>query len=167
MVIDISQILSVKDKEMILEADIEMDRFKSRLDDYAFKEKNPVKLELKNKGKKKFKLTADIDVTLIIPCGRCLKDVEYPMHIKVDKTIDMNESKNDEDYDADDNSFVEESNLDVERLVYKELLINMPMKVLCSEDCQGISNRCGSDDTTELDPRMSKIKDIFNKFKEV
>ena len=43
MVIDISQILSVKDKEMILEADIEMDRFKSRLDDYAFKEKNPVK----------------------------------------------------------------------------------------------------------------------------
>ena len=89
------------------------------------------------------------------------------MHIKVDKTIDMNESKNDEDYDADDNSFIEESNLDVERLVYKELLINMPMKVLCSEDCQGISNRCGSDDTTELDPRMSKIKDIFNKFKEV
>ena len=70
-------------------------------------------------------------------------------------------------YDADDNSFIEESNLDVERLVYKELLINMPMKVLCSEDCQGISNRCGSDDTTELDPRMSKIKDIFNKFKEV
>ena len=56
MVIDISQILSVKDKEMILEADIEMDRFKSRLDDYAFKEKKPVKLELKNKGKKKFNL---------------------------------------------------------------------------------------------------------------
>ena len=48
------------------------------------------------------------------------------------------------------------------------------MKVLCRENCKGICNRCGANlnlgsckcDDAELDPRMSKILDIFNQFKE-
>ena len=34
-------------------------------------------------------------------------------------------------------------NLDVDRLVYLEVLICWPLKVLCKEDCKGICSRCG------------------------
>ena len=59
--------------------------------------------------------------------------------------------------------------------IEKQLLVNLPMKVLCSEDCKGICNRCGANlnieqcqcEDSELDPRMASIRDIFNKFKEV
>ena len=65
--------------------------------------------------------------------------------------------------------------LDVDQLVCDELLLNLPMKVLCKEDCKGICNRCGANlnrtdcncDRSSLDPRMSVIMDIFNQFKEV
>ena len=65
--------------------------------------------------------------------------------------------------------------LDVDKLVYAEILVNWPMKVLCKEDCKGICKVCGMNlnkgtcdcRRTELDPRMAAIQDIFSKFKEV
>jgi len=65
--------------------------------------------------------------------------------------------------------------LDVDQLVCDELILNLPMKVLCSEDCKGICNRCGTNlnhetcdcDVRSLDPRMAVIQDIFKQFKEV
>jgi uncharacterized protein len=65
--------------------------------------------------------------------------------------------------------------LDVDKLVYAEILVNWPMKVLCKEDCEGICKVCGANlnkgdcgcQRTELDPRMAAIQDIFSKFKEV
>ena len=67
------------------------------------------------------------------------------------------------------------SNLDVDRLIYDEILVNWPMKVLCREDCKGICRKCGTNlnykpcscDRTEPDPRMAAIQDVFNQFKEV
>ena len=75
----------------------------------------------------------------------------------------------------DDEPFMKRYNLDVDQLVCNELLLSLPMKVLCREDCKGICNRCGTNlnlrtctcDTRSLDPRMSVIQEIFNEFKEV
>ena len=175
MFIDISELLSVDNKQVEVDADIEMDRFVSRISDYEIVEKKKMKIRLVNTGKRTFSLSTVIEFSMMIPCGRCLEDVKYDMYIDVDKTIDMNESRSDEDDEQDFDSFISEEKLDVEKLVYNEVLVNLPMKVLCSENCKGICNRCGANlnsqtcncDTTELDPRMSKIRDIFNNFKEV
>ena len=75
----------------------------------------------------------------------------------------------------DEQPFLNGYNLDVDQLVCNELLLSLPMKVLCREDCKGICNRCGANlnietcdcDTRALDPRMSVIQDIFNQYKEV
>ena len=56
-----------------------------------------------------------------------------------------------------------------------EILMNWPMQVLCKEDCKGLCPSCGANlnlttcdcDSTDLDPRMAKIRDVFSKFKEV
>ena len=65
--------------------------------------------------------------------------------------------------------------LDVDTLINNEILINMPVKVLCKEECKGICPVCGGNlnekecgcDTFVPDPRMAAIKDIFNANKEV
>ena len=64
---------------------------------------------------------------------------------------------------------------DVDDLVYNEISVNWPMKILCRPDCKGICRVCGRDlnegacecDTFIPDPRLAVIKDIFNAGKEV
>jgi uncharacterized protein len=172
MLIDISELLSVNNKEIEVKADIEMQRFVSRMCDYEIIDKKPLLIKLRNTGRKTFTIDTVVDISLMMQCGRCLENVVHDMHISVKKEIDMNESGEDE---KDEFFYISDDKLDVEKLVYNEVLVNLPMKVLCSENCKGICNRCGANlnsqtcncDTTELDPRMSKIRDIFNNFKEV
>ena len=79
------------------------------------------------------------------------------------------------DDEMEENDYLIGFELDVDKLVYAEILVNWPMKVLCKEDCEGICNVCGANlnkgdcgcQRTELDPRMAAIQDIFSKFKEV
>ena len=87
----------------------------------------------------------------------------------------MNQTKEDRIEALDEQFYINGYNLDVDQLVGNELTLNLPMKVLCSEDCQGISNRYGTNpgsgegdcENSMPDPRMSVIQDIFKQLKEV
>ena len=87
----------------------------------------------------------------------------------------MKQSEEDRLNALDESDFLNGYNLDVDKLVYGETLLNWPSRVLCSEDCKGLCKVCGQNlnqgtcncDSTDLDPRMAKIRDIFSNFKEV
>ena len=89
--------------------------------------------------------------------------------------IDTESDAYDQSEDLDENNYIDGYSLDVEQLVYNELLVGWPTKILCSEDCKGICNVCGQNlnkgtcncEDTGLDPRMSVIRDVFKNFKEV
>ena len=91
------------------------------------------------------------------------------------KKLDMKLSDEERVNDLDESSYLTGMNLDVDRLVYLEVLICWPLKVLCKEDCKGICSRCGKNlnegpcgcKEEPKDPRMAAISDIFSKFKEV
>ena len=113
-------------------------------------------------------------MTVSIPCSRCLKEVPTDIHFSIDKEMKLENSViNDEE--MEDADYLIGLHLDIDKLVYGEILVNWPMKVLCKEDCKGICKVCGKDlnkgdcgcQRTELDPRMAAIQDVFNKFKEV
>lgn len=174
MLIDLSELLSTSNKDQTYEVSIEMNELDVNGSVYLFNKKEPVMLNIRNVDRKKILVEAKTSCSLNIPCDRCLNDVEIDFDIDFSKTIDMSNDLVDEE-DRDDFAYIVESNLDVDKLVYNEVLVNMPMKVLCDDNCKGICNRCGANlnlqqcdcDRTELDPRMSKILDVFNNFKEV
>lgn len=174
MLIDLSELFSTEQKKQDFKADIEMDMFKMKQGSYEFAVKEPVYIHIENTGKRELLLTANSHVALNIPCDRCLTNVKIDFNIDISKRIDISKPF-DETEDMDEFSFIKDGSLDVDKLVYNEILVNLPMKVLCSENCKGICNRCGANlnsqtcdcDRTELDPRMSKILDVFNNFKEV
>ena len=135
----------------------------------------PVTFYIENVGDRTLVLSGEAEFTLMIPCDRCLEPVEVPFQLSIERTLDMNLTDEERIANLDEQPYLQGYNLDVDQLVRDELLLNLPMKVLCDEDCKGICNRCGANlnygtcgcDTRSLDPRMSVIQDIFKQLKEV
>ena len=157
MLINLSELFTLEGKEKTYTPDIEMDTYHCPNGDYEVASKEKVVLRIMNLGDRKLEVEGKAKLTLKVPCDRCLDPVEVPLEFDIIRTLDLNESE------------------DVDQLVCDELILNLPMKVLCSEDCKGICNRCGTNlnhetcdcDTRSLDPRMAVIQDIFKQFKEV
>ncbi len=175
MLINLSEILSNQAKTEHHECEISMKDFEYSGMHYPIVYKSPVVLDIESAGKKKVHAVGEFTVHMLIPCDRCLEDVKKEFHITFDKVLDFSDSEDDEEENLNEMSFVEGSELDVDVLVYDELVMAMPMKVLCKPDCKGICPVCGADrnvedcgcDTKVPDPRMAAIRDIFNKSKEV
>lgn len=135
----------------------------------------PVTFYIENVGDRTLVLSGEAEFTLMIPCDRCLEPVEVAFQLSIERTLDMNLTDEERIANLDEQPYLQGYNLDVDQLVRDELLLNLPMKVLCDEDCKGICNRCGANlnhetcdcDRSSLDPRMSVIQDIFKQFKEV
>ena len=164
MVVDISDVISCENKEVTKEVQIELKSFVSRLGEFPITKAAPIELKIANR----------VDLTVSIPCSRCLKEVPTDIRFSIDKEMKLENSViNDEE--MEDADYLIGLHLDIDKLVYGEILVNWPMKVLCKEDCKGICKVCGQDlnkgdcgcQRTELDPRMAAIQDIFNKFKEL
>lgn len=175
MLIDLSELLSHVDKTLDLSVDLEMERFVSKVTDYKIVDKKPMILKITGLDEKKVEVSAEIELSLIIPCDRCLEDVKNLIKITTSKEVDLSDASKENEEEPEDLFFVEGVMFDAEKFAYGEILVNLPMKVLCSESCKGICNRCGTNlnhgncgcDTTELDPQMAKALAVFNSFKEV
>lgn len=175
MLIDLAKIMSRRDKVEQIEAPLELESFKLDGVSYSFKEKNPVRLTITPHGNRQVTVEGETTVSLNIPCSRCLDDVETTFDIHVSKRLDFNDTDEDRIKELDEANYISGYNLDVDLLIYDEIVIDFPLSTLCKEDCKGLCKVCGNNlnhescgcDDTVLDPRMSVIRDIFNNFKEV
>lgn len=66
----------------------------------------------------------------VIPCSRCLEDVSVRIDMDFEKSVDMKLSASEKIEELDEQNFIDGYNLDVDKLVYGEILINWPTKVL-------------------------------------
>jgi len=174
MIIDISTIVKSINKETTEEVTIEMTTFASRLGEFPILKKSPIELHIANQENKQLLIQGTVDIEVAIPCGRCLEEVPTQIRFDIDKELTIQENAI-VDEEMEETDYLIGFDLDVDKFVYAEILVNWPMKVLCKDDCEGICKVCGMNlnkgacdcQRTELDPRMAAIQDIFNKFKEV
>jgi uncharacterized protein len=170
--------MTTKDKVELITAPIEMNRFEYMGHSYEILKKengNAMDLTITNLGNKTVLIEGSANISLILFCNRCLKDIIYPMEIHFSREIDFKLTEEERAENLDETNYIIGYDLDVDILIYNEILIGFPMKLLCSEDCKGLCKNCGANlnektcdcDNTEYDPRMSVIRDIFNNFKEV
>ncbi|MDF2841998.1 MAG: hypothetical protein K0R00_424 [Herbinix sp.] len=175
MLISLSEIMTTKDKVARIEAPIELESFEYQGDSYEFVHKEPVNLTITNLGNKTVLIEGNTNISLNLFCGRCLKELIYPMDINFQKEVDFNLTEEQRAEGLDETNYIIGYNLDVDTLISDEILMEFPMKLLCDEDCKGLCKNCGTNlnekscdcDVTVYDPRMSVIRDIFNNFKEV
>lgn len=172
MLIQLSRILSQDGKREQFEIPVGMETFCCRLGEFPIVQKNPIQLAIVNTGRRVLKINGDAKLVISIPCARCLEPVDTEFDLSFEREIDMKLSEEERREELDECSYISGTELDAEQLLCNELLINWPIRVLCKEDCKGICSRCGANlniqdcgcDTTELDPRMAVISDIFSKF---
>lgn len=170
MLLNLSDVLKEEGKTEKITVALEMNSFDSSLGNFAVAEKSPVNLVLTNIGMNKARVEGNVRLQLMAACDRCLKEVPVDLELVFDRIVTSPDFTGEEE-EADDLSFMEGYQLNVETFVYNEVLENWPVKILCKEDCKGVCPKCGQDlnirecgcDTFVPDPRMAVIKDIFER----
>jgi len=130
-------------------------------------------ISVENKSGNALEIFSDFVVAFDTVCDRCLTDTEIKLPILIEEELRL--VNHTIDYDDDNAPFIEGEYLDTDKLLHEWILLNMPSKVLCSNDCKGICYKCGKNlnigdcgcDRTSTSLQMEKFKEIFDKFKEV
>ncbi|MBQ0004371.1 MAG: DUF177 domain-containing protein, partial [Clostridiales bacterium] len=143
MIIDLYNLITHTGEVKKITVPIEMDSFDSSVGNYPLKNKSDLVLEIRNVGNRNLELSSIVDVTVAFPCDRCLTEVDRKLFIESHRDINFGEENPDADEFLSDMSFIDGTTFDTERYAYCEILENLPMKVLCKEDCKGICNVCG------------------------
>nr|WP_296155638.1 DUF177 domain-containing protein [uncultured Blautia sp.] len=175
MQIHLSDIADSEGKKIQITSELELEKISFQLGEFPILQKSPVELTIINTGDRVLELEGQGNVTVGIPCDRCLEEVSVEIPYSIKRKLDMKQSDCDRVKNLDENDYLTGMDLDVDRLVYLEVLMSWPLKVLCKDDCKGICSQCGknlNEGSCECaeepkDPRMAAISDIFSKFKEV
>lgn len=80
------------------------------------------------------------DVTLNIVCDRCLKELEREYHYDFEHIVVTSVNRDDDEYIIADNYRV-----DVDEIALSDVLLELPTKLLCKDDCKGLCSVCGCD----------------------
>jgi uncharacterized protein len=108
-----------------------------------------------------------------LACVRCLQPVEWSADSAFDleialaapAPIDAEVVLDEADLDV---VYLETPVLDLEAMAVEQVLLELPMRVLCSDNCAGLCPTCGADRNTEgacrcepeTDPRWSALGDL-------
>jgi len=174
MFINLSDVFLFEGRVLDIVCPIEMTEVQNGYETYAIMDKSDLELKVTHKSKGRACMVGSGYIIMDMNCDRCLKSV--PVRIDISFSRDVYAPEVDAGEDTEDNlEIMDGYRLNVENLIFNEILMNWPMKVLCEADCKGICKMCGKDlnlgecgcDTFVPDPRMAVIKDIFNANKEV
>lgn len=175
MLINLTDVLTSEGRTVEKQVSLEMANFSNGLEEYPILEKSPVSFRFSNLEKGKARIEGSASVVLRMNCDRCLKEVDKAIDLEFSRIVYAPDEVRESTEEEDGRTFMEGYQLNVEDLIFSEILLGLPMKVLCTENCKGICVVCGKDlnegecgcDTFVPDPRMAMIKDIFNANKEV
>lgn len=175
MLFSLFELSSSEGRTLREELPFEMEEISFQTGTFPILQKDPVTLVLTNTGDKVIKLQVQGSVTVSIPCDRCLTEVPTRIDFASESKLDLKLSEEERNEEKNEYSCLIGLDLDVDRLVYLEVLMNWPFKILCRPSCKGICSHCGKNlnegpcscADEPKDPRMAAISDIFRKFKEV
>ena len=167
---------------------IELENLEGRKGDFAHvyqpDELNPVDERVRLTGpasvKGKVRLSGNqvfvdghIEARAQVECDRCLQPVEAP--VSADFALEYISGT---DYESSDVVELTEAEMlvsvfdgeaiDVDEIVKEQILLAVPTRMLCREDCKGICPECGVDKnkgecqcvTDDIDPRWAALKNL-------
>jgi uncharacterized protein len=114
-----------------------------------------------------------IDTRVQVECDRCLQPVELP--VSNDFALEYISAS---DYESSDVAELTEAEMtvsvfdgeaiDVDEILKEQILLAVPTRMLCRDDCKGICPECGIDKNTgecscvtdDIDPRWAALKNL-------
>lgn len=118
-----------------------------------------------NSGKESYVLEGKVSAVLSLNCDLCLKPFKSEINFTVNETFcnELNPEK--EFWD-----FSDDKTINLKPTVAADILLNMPMRAVCSDNCKGLCPRCGKDlnmgdcgcDREYRNPQFEKLMTLFN-----
>lgn len=99
-------------------------------------------------------------------CYRCLKEIEKKLEIIVFESI-----VNDKSGNGEPDAYTYSGNfLKLDKIIEDNIILNLPMKQVCTQDCKGLCQKCGANLNEEpcscieeaMNPQMETLKKFFD-----
>jgi uncharacterized protein len=112
-----------------------------------------------------FLITVEMAAHVYGPCFRCLREVALAVEAEQEEFVPQDPSE----WEAEDLSpFVDDLVVDVSGIAREALVLALPLKVLCRDECPGLCPRCGLDlnegrcdcATEPIDLRWEKLRGL-------
>ena len=141
------------------------------LEDFEYSTYKPLKNGATVKGSAYSKAdVAHLDLTVSFDffgiCDRCADEFEKAYSFDISKVVvpSLENEADDEGYVITENNI-----LDLDELIYQEIQLFLPHKMLCNDDCKGLCMKCGANLNREecnckkdVDPRMAALLQLLD-----
>lgn len=134
-------------------AEAHFQRFLPPSDPLTFGFDRPLNVDLEvHKGPDHVRIQGEIRATLQLGCHRCLESFAWELEQPVEIFL-LYQQKSPGQIDVEDleltseeldQTFFDGEEIDIDVLVAEQVLLALPIKALCSEECNGICPRCGT-----------------------
>ncbi len=133
------------------------------------------------------RLTAHVEADYVTPCARCLDPIHDTLTFDMERTVRSGSgpekvacTDEDEEWDGvlEDVLYLSDNAVCLDGDILEQILLELPLVALCSDDCQGLCPRCGKKRAEgcdceakeaaqkTVDPRMAKLQELLDKMKE-
>jgi uncharacterized protein len=140
MNLNIRQVFNVVGTRKVLDFKVPLEELSS-VREYSFSTPVEVVGEVYNRAGI-VNLEYTVKATLLLNCDRCLERFEreytYDFQHTVVRTLSNHSHDDDDEYIVADGDYI-----DTTYIAVSDLLLRLPTKILCKEDCKGLCQRCG------------------------
>ena len=169
-ILTISQIIGKTGESMEVSFSENVENTMGYPDVVCFSEPVVIKGVLTN-TKKGILFEADGNTEAVYLCSRCLERVKVPIQFNINEMFYPSGSVENE---KEAETFCDDE-MDLTDVIQRSILENLPMKVVCKEECKGLCPKCGKNlnegdcdcNDTEFDPRLESLRTLFNVDEEV
>lgn len=110
--------------------------------------------------------SADVKFDFCYPCDRCTVNVNQAYSYSFGHVLVLPSKENSED----DYIEVKDYKLDLDELIISDILLELPHKILCKQDCKGLCPKCGKNLNEgacecvayQIDPRLEVLKKLID-----
>ena len=110
-------------------------------------------------------LELTVSCMLTAECDRCLELFHRPYSFSFTHTVVLSVNRDNDEYIV-----AQDAQLDVDEVALTDLLLQLPTKLLCREDCRGLCPGCGVNLNyevcrckKEVDPRLAKLAQLLDR----
>lgn len=120
-----------------------------------------------------------INTSVRLPCGRCLKEYETLLESRFDLTYahripgtPEDEEQEEVEISAEEMGLIyfEGEEINLQDAIQEQVVLALPIKALCKEDCKGLCFKCGADlnksdcrcDRQPTDNKFAVLKNLQN-----
>jgi uncharacterized protein len=114
----------------------------------------------------------DIRAEAEVECSRCLEIFNLPIDSRLQYVVQMLDPVPETSNDDDDFEIIPkaQTELDITQRVRESIILSVPIKPLCSDDCRGLCSMCGADLNEgpcecvpdKVDERWDVLKKLFD-----